>query len=98
MSDRHKRNGLVYDEHADRAFFWGAIWGGLIGAAVAAWNSRQSGKALRERLMGRGQEIIDDMEQAASNVRRQIEGESIQESLAVGKAEARRLNDARRVG
>lgn len=76
----------------NRAFFAGALLGGLLGAIVALWRAQRSGRDTRELILGRGQKLIDDIEQAADQVRRKIEGDPIAESLAEGKTEARRLN------
>lgn len=74
------------------AFFRGAVMGALIGVALGIWNAPRSGKALRQALRGRGRSLVGDVEQAAAQARRQIEGESIDSTLREAKAEARRLN------
>jgi gas vesicle protein len=62
------------------AFLWGTLIGTLVGALVALLFAPRSGK-----------QTLEGLEQAATDARRQIEGESVQESLAAAKAEARRL-------
>jgi gas vesicle protein len=73
-------------------FFRGAVMGALIGAALGIWNAPRSGRALRQALRSRGRALVGDVEQAATQARRQIEGESIDSTLREAKAEARRLN------
>ncbi len=68
----------------DGAFFLGALLGSLIGTIVALWFAPRSGKELRE-----------EVEQSADELRRRIEGESVEESIQAGKAEARKLNQGR---
>jgi gas vesicle protein len=68
----------------DGAFFFGALIGSLIGTIVALWFAPRSGKELRE-----------EVEQSADELRRRIEGESVEESIQAGKAEARKLNQSR---
>ncbi len=88
MSDTtHQR-----DEGVSGAFMRGAILGGILGAVLAIWYAPRSGRELRRLLQGRRRELLDELEQTAAQVRRQIEGESVVESIEAGKAEARRLN------
>lgn len=63
------------------AFVWGTIIGSVVGAVIALLFAPRSGK-----------ETLDDLEQAATETRRQVIGESVEESIAAGKAEARRMN------
>ncbi|MBX3086312.1 MAG: YtxH domain-containing protein [Anaerolineae bacterium] len=62
-------------------FTIGAILGTAAGAVIAYLFAPRSGK-----------ETIDDIEQSAADIRRQIEGDSVQDSLAAAKEEARRIN------
>ncbi len=68
-----------------RSFLLGALIGGAIGALWALWNAPRSGSETRRSL----QRALDERLQSA---RRQIAGERLEESLAEGKAMARRLN------
>jgi hypothetical protein len=67
------------DEGGAGIFLIGAILGSLIGAIAALWFAPRSGEETRQ-----------EIEQAALDVRRRVEGESIHESIQAGKAEARR--------
>ncbi len=80
------------DEDMSGPFMRGAILGGIVGVLVAIWYAPRSGRDLRRLLQGRRRELVGEVEQAAAQVRRQIEGESVVESIEAGKAEARRLN------
>jgi gas vesicle protein len=62
-------------------FAVGTLIGTLAGAVIAYWFAPRSGK-----------ETIDEIEQSAADLRRQIEGDSVADSLAAAKAEARRIN------
>ena len=68
------------DEGGAGIFLIGAILGTLIGAIAALWFAPRSGEETRQ-----------EIEQAAIDVRRRVEGESIHESIQAGKAEARRF-------
>jgi gas vesicle protein len=63
------------------AFMWGSILGSLAGAIIALFFAPRSGDELRQEIEG-----------TAVDVRRRIEGDSVADSLAQGKAEARKLN------
>jgi len=63
-------------------FIGGALLGALIGAIAAMWYAPQSGEELRE-----------DIEHIATNARRQVEGESLDDAIREGKAEARRYQE-----
>jgi gas vesicle protein len=63
-------------------FIGGALIGALIGAVAALWYAPQSGEELRE-----------DIEHLATNARRQVEGESLDDAIREGKAEARRYQE-----
>ncbi len=68
------------DEGGAGIFLIGAILGTVIGAIAALWFAPRSGEETRQ-----------EIEQAAIDVRRRVEGESIHESIQAGKAEARRF-------
>jgi hypothetical protein len=68
------------DEGDAGIFLIGAILGTLIGAIAALWFAPRSGEETRQ-----------EIEQAALDVRRRVEGESVHESIQAGKAEARRF-------
>lgn len=57
------------------AFFWGAIVGFFVGALVWLWRVPQRGTETRQRLLNSGKELI--------------ERDSLEESLAEGRAIAR---------
>ncbi|MBX3061749.1 MAG: YtxH domain-containing protein [Anaerolineae bacterium] len=63
------------------SFAWGTVIGTLAGAVLAFLFAPRS-----------GQELRDDLSDAAGDVRRQITGETVAESLEAAKAEARRMN------
>lgn len=60
---------------------FGTILGGIAGVITAFWFAPRSGKETRQKVVSEAEEV-----------RRRIEGDSISDSLEVGKAEARRLN------
>jgi gas vesicle protein len=80
------------DEGATGAFMRGAILGGIVSAVMAIWYAPRSGRELRRLLQGRRRDLVTEVEQTAAQMRRQIEGESIVESIEAGKVEARKLN------
>ena len=63
------------------SFFWGTFLGSIAGVVIALFFAPRSGDALR-------QELND----SAVTMRKRIEGESIEDALAAGRAEARKLN------
>jgi gas vesicle protein len=73
-------------------FMRGAILGGIVGAVMAIWYAPRSGREMRRLLQGRRRELVTEVEQTAAQMRRQIEGESVVESIEAGKVEARKLN------
>ncbi len=78
-------------------FVVGAVLGGLIGAIAAFWFAPQSGEATRREIQERSNELRDEIDQVTTDARRKIEGESIDEAIQYGKAEARRFQEANRV-
>ena len=74
----------------------GAIVGGLIGAVAAFWFAPQSGAETRHEIEERGNELREEIEQTAAEARRRVEGESIEELMQAGKAEARRFQETLR--
>jgi hypothetical protein len=68
------------DEGGARIFLVGAILGTVIGAIAALWFAPRSGEETRQ-----------EIEQAAIQARRRVEGESIHEAIQAGKAEARKF-------
>ncbi len=61
-------------------FVIGTLLGTLLGALIALWFAPRSGEATRH-----------EIENTAQEVRRRVEGESLQDAIEAGKAEARRL-------
>ena len=62
-------------------FLLGAILGGIIGAIAALWYAPKSGNDVRR-----------DLEERGTALRQQIEGESLDEAIRAGKAEARQFS------
>ena len=89
MSDERDRR----DSRDVRALLQGLLFGALAGGIIALWKAPRSGRALRGELRREGQALIQNVEETAAQARRQIAGESIEESMAAAKAEARRLNN-----
>jgi gas vesicle protein len=87
MGERKRQNS-----HDVRALIQGLLFGALAGGVVALWKAPRSGRALRAQLRREGQSLVQSVEQTAVQARRQISGESVEEAMAVAKAEARRLN------
>jgi gas vesicle protein len=88
--EKHKKE----DQAEAGLFLVGAVAGSLLGAAVAMWFAPQSGTETRHEIKERSTEIVDDIEHAAADARRRIEGESVDEAMQMGKAEARRYQEA----
>ena len=80
--DLNRREPIRQDNGEVGLFMIGAIAGTIIGAIVAIWFAPQSGESTRH-----------DLEQAANEARQRIEGESIQDAMQAGKAEARRFQE-----
>lgn len=76
-----------------RALLQGLIFGAVAGGVVALWKTPRSGRALRAELRRGGQALVQNVEDTATQARRQITGESVEEAMAAAKAEARRLNN-----
>jgi gas vesicle protein len=87
MGERKRQNS-----HDVRALIQGLLFGALAGGVVALWKAPRSGRALRAQLRREGQSLVQNVEHTAVQARRQISGESVEEAMAVAKAEARRLN------
>ena len=75
--------GKRHDDDEIGPFFTGALIGAVIGVAAALWFAPQS-----------GQETRQEIEQAAIDTRRRIEGESLEQAIQAGKAEARRYQQS----
>ena len=95
MADRKAKSsrGASQDGYGDEdliPFVIGAFFGGLIGAVAAFWFAPQSGRETRREVQEKGVELRNEVEQAAADARRRVEGESLDDSLREGKAEARR--------
>ena len=75
-------------------FVVGAALGGLLGAIGAVWFAPQSGEETRHEIQEKVTSIGDDIEQVTADARRRIEGDSIEDSIRVGKAEARKFQQA----
>lgn len=88
-----KRDQNRYEDEEFGPFVLGALIGGLVGAIAAFWFAPQSGAETRQEIQEAGNEIRDDIEQAATDARRRIDGDSIEESIRAGKAEARRYQE-----
>jgi len=78
-------------------FVIGAVLGGLLGAIAAFWFAPQSGEQTRHEIQERGEELRDEIEHVTAEARHKIEGDSIDDAMAYGKAEARRFQDASRM-
>src|SRR5258708_29807357 len=91
-----KRNQIRREEDELGSFLLGAILGGVIGAVTAFWFAPQSGEETRHEIEERGNELREEIEQVATDARRRVEGESIEESMQAGKAEARRYQETMR--
>jgi gas vesicle protein len=90
----HPKKQKQEDQAEAGLFFIGAVAGSLIGAVVAMWFAPQSGSETRHEIKERSTEIVDEIEHAATDARRRIEGESVDEAIQMGKAEARRYQEA----
>jgi len=66
-------------------FLLGALLGGVIGAVAAFWFAPQSGAETRQEIEERGNELREEIGQVATEARRRVEGESIEESMRAGK-------------
>jgi gas vesicle protein len=93
---KRNQNHVRYEDDAFGPFVLGALVGGVIAAIGAFWFAPQSGAETRQELQERGNELRDDIEQAAADTRRRIEGDSVEESIRMGKAEARRYQETMR--
>ena len=93
---KRNRNQIQYEDDELGPFLLGAIVGGVVGAVAAFWFAPQSGMETRHEIQERGTEIRDDIEQAATEARRRIEGESVDDAIRMGKAEARRFQETTR--
>ncbi len=67
-------------------FLFGLILGGLVGTFAGLWNAPQSGEALRDRVLRRG----DALRNRAEGL---VAGERIEQSIAEGKALAQQHRD-----
>jgi gas vesicle protein len=75
-------------------FVVGAALGGLLGAIGAVWFAPQSGEETRHDIQEKVTNIGDDIEHVTADARRRIEGDSIEDSIRAGKAEARKFQQA----
>jgi gas vesicle protein len=90
--ERHRNDG------GDAGIFVvGALLGGLLGAIAAFWFAPQSGEETRREIQERGNDLRDEIEHVTDDARRKIEGDSIDEAMEYGKAEARRYQEANRM-
>lgn len=76
----------TYEPDGAGAFLFGLVLGGLIGAFAGLWNAPQSGEALRDRVLRRGDALRDK----AGGL---VAGERIEQSIAEGKALAQQHRD-----
>ena len=95
MAKRNMRSGRdrkheTYPDDELGPFLIGGLIGGLIGAAAAFWFAPQSGQETRQEIQEKGGELRDDIEKAAADARRRVEGDSLEDSIREGKEEARR--------
>ncbi len=89
-----KRHEQRQQDNGDVGFFvLGAFLGAVIGTIAAFWLAPRSGEATRRELQMRTNDLKDDIEQAAEEARRKVEGESISDAINTGKAEARRFQE-----
>ncbi|MEP7284254.1 MAG: YtxH domain-containing protein [Chloroflexota bacterium] len=72
-------------------FVIGALLGSLAGAIAALWFAPRSGKETRHEINHQAAEIRENIEHVATDARRRVEGDSIDDSIQEGKAEARRF-------
>jgi len=77
--DSHEKR-RAKEEGEFNVFMVGAALGALIGAVLAFWYAPQSGEQTRQ-----------EIEQAAQEAIRKVEGESIEDALQAGRDEARRF-------
>jgi gas vesicle protein len=96
----------IVDSHEERhrndggdagIFVVGAILGGLLGAIAAFWFAPQSGEETRREIQERGEELRDEIEHVTTEARHKIEGDSIDEAMEYGKAEARKFQEVNRM-
>ena len=60
---------------------------------IGQWFAPRSGRETRQAIQERGVELRDELETAADGARKRIEGESLDESIQAGKAQARRFQE-----
>jgi len=92
---RDKESPVVVVEKSEGgigSFFWGAV----IGAGLALLFAPQSGEETRHDIHERGNELREEIEQVTNEARRRVEGESIDEAMQYGKAEARKYQETAR--
>jgi gas vesicle protein len=89
--ERHRQNSAEAG-----LFVVGALLGSLIGAIAAFWFAPQSGEETRREIQDRADDLREDIEQVTNEARRRVEGESIDEAMQYGKAEARKFQETAR--
>jgi gas vesicle protein len=78
------------------AFLWGSLIGMVAGAVYVLFNAPRSGRETREQIANSVRQLAGQVEREAEDARKRVLGERIEDSIAAGKAEARRLNATRR--
>jgi gas vesicle protein len=95
VTHRQEKLDKQRDEQEVKPFLFGAVLGGLLGVVAAIWFAPQSGRKTRHEIQTKSQELVEGIEHVAEDARQKIEGESINDSIAEGKAEARRYQENR---
>lgn len=78
------------------AFLWGSLIGAVAGMVYVLFNAPRSGRESREQIANSVRQMAGQVEKEAEDARKRVLGERIEDSIAAGKAEARRLNAAQR--
>src|SRR5260221_14022289 len=90
---KQNKTQSVADAGEVESFIIGTFIGAVVGAISAFWFAPRSGRETRHVIQERGAELRDDLEGVADETRKRIEGESLDDSIQAGKAQARRFQE-----